>query len=404
MSINNEAFPIPENLPTIFDVCLVGGGLHALALGCQIAANEPQKSICIINEGFTNYDGCSKNPGFATGFSLSRFFDDCRRIGIKRALGGVRDQLRALKLLFTQVDGNAEVIKLTGSYEIFTAKNAHLLDALEQANKALFELLGENAFEIRNEKIEEFGLNRQLVRALVFNRLDWQVNMGKALTVLARKFQRMGGRIITGCKTVSYKESIETYGQTPAKDLLSARSDYRIELGVVNQAVGDCIEPIYCEVAIFCSAIPPALGLKQNQKFARASEVLVTRPVAELSFQTNLVIKEFSCSIRTISQRILIERLIEAKDMTQTSRVMALSPDNETLLKILHTVLPTYNFEPDCSWHYLNYSVSDRATNALLQLSKHAFYFAEDCQNGLCMNFLFAEKAYRRLFRLRAKL
>ena len=173
---------------------------------------------------------------------------------------------------------------------------------------------------------------------------------------------------------------------------------------MINQTTQDCVIPVFCDIVVFCAAVPAISELSRKQQFARASEVLVTRPVNDLPFQTNFVVNEFSCLIRTINQRILIERMIEAKDMTQLSCTFSSPPNNETLLSILATVLPQYQFEPDCSWHYLNYSTTGPSAGALRQLSKNAFFFAEDCQNGFCMNFLLAEEAFRKLFRLHAKL
>jgi hypothetical protein len=321
-----------------FNICIKNEGFTELLLACWIVEKEPDFSVCIIDSEILPCGKLAKEPGFGTRFSLSKFIDQCERIGVGRSISRLREQVSSFSHLLKELNLESGVAGNFGSYEIVTEANIGLLDKVCQYNNILYDLFKINIFEIRTEKIREFGLNEDVVKALIFSNLECQINMGKILNTLISRFQKLGGRYISGCEIINYKQ----HPNNDSQNHLLRDSNAQVEILIKAKLDNNKFERLYCNKYI-CS--------KNAQSIHKC--LLVTQPINNISFGGSFYFNNSNIFIRTVGNRILIE--IQLEDSKRENE-----ENQERLIGFLRRIFSSFEISPDVFWRIDNCQFGDK--------------------------------------------
>jgi gamma-glutamylputrescine oxidase len=393
LQIDPESVPPPQ-----YDLSIVGGGIFGLSLGYAVLASHPEKKVCILEKGLLPSGASSKNAGMGTFLCYTEFIDDVRHKGLDFAVRTVSDSFRGLLMLFNVIDNDPEIIKLTGGYDLIIEKDLHLLQYLDFINKELFFILKVNLFEIRNEKISEYGFDPNLVKALVYRKYDWQINTGRLFMKVLKKFQQMNGIYITGAEVTSFKE-IEKKG---VSDFENSKN---IRVFLKSRAMNKMPNAIDSDYTVFCINSFGSQLLEKSTIVPAREQVLITKPIDGLALNANFLLELSYYYFRQINGRLLFGggRHLDL-DTEETVEMTTTDFFRKHLVMKIKELFPNLNFEVDYYWTGIigfdNTGKSYRIDN----ISKGVYNVFGCNGSGMTLCFLTAEKTCKLIFGQKAKL
>ncbi len=342
-----------------YDFIIIGSGILGLSTACEIKERDSEKTVLVLEKGIFPTGASTRNAGFACFGSLTEILSNLERIGENETISLVEKRYEGIKILRKRLGDNKTGYLNYGGYELIDRKHFPSVEKIDFVNNKLTRIFRKSAFEIKNEKIKDFGFDEEIVKSLVYSPYESQIDTGKMMSSLIEYSTSLGIKIINGCKVTSVDDNEKC----------------------VRVAVdtGDNREKIYfsCRSAIICTnAFTPGIFPEMDIVPARG-QVLITKPVMELKFKGVFHFDEGFYYFRNYENRIIFGggRNLEFEKETTTEFESNNKIINDLKEKLDNMILPGQKYEIDYTWSGImgfNYSkepeikkISDKITFAL---------------------------------------
>jgi glycine/D-amino acid oxidase-like deaminating enzyme len=317
-----------------YQYIIVGSGIVGLSTAISLAEKYPHAAIAVLERGIFPTGASTRNAGFACFGSLTELLADSQTVTHQEMLALVQERWQGLAKLRQRLGDDAMQYEGLGGYELITAKELPALEKLDEVNQWLFPIFKQNVFERKDELITTFGFNPAIVKALVYNRFEGQIDTGKMMKALLALAQSKGVTIFTGAEVTAWQDNITN-----------------IEVSIKDQARQENII-FKAQKLIFCTnAFTPKLIPKINLNAGRG-QVFVTKEIAQMPFKGAFHYDEGYFYFRNIGKRILLGggRNLDFEGET-TTELQTTTYIIDSLKELLHQVIaPQIEFEIDQAW------------------------------------------------------
>jgi glycine/D-amino acid oxidase-like deaminating enzyme len=182
------------------DIIIIGGGLLGLSAACSIKERRPDRSVLVLERGILPTGASTRNAGFACFGSLTELVADAEALGEDAMVSLVEKRWRGLALLDQRLGEEAMDYQHHGGFELLTEAQLGIHKHTDAINQLLFPLFQMEVFHSAPSKIAEFGFNKEVVKDIVFNPFEGQLDTGKMMTALIRTTRSLGVEILTGAE------------------------------------------------------------------------------------------------------------------------------------------------------------------------------------------------------------
>jgi len=250
------------------DIVIIGGGILELSTACSIKEQYPERTVLVLEKGILPTGASTKNAGFACFGSLTELVSDMKSMGQSLMLQLVEKRWRGLAMLDQRLGEEAMDFQHFGGFELLMENELDVYQHIDAINQLLFPLFQMEVYHSAPSKIIEFGFNKEVVKDIIFNPFEGQLDTGKMMKALLRVSQSLGVEVITGAEVIG----LHSTGSA-------------VEVEVRNGKA-----PIYFsanKVAVCTNAFLPMLFPEMRVKPGRG-QVLITKPIPNLKIKGTL--------------------------------------------------------------------------------------------------------------------
>ena len=317
-----------------YDFIIIGSGILGLSVACEIKEINPSRSVLVLEKGVLPSGASTKNAGFACFGSLTEILSDFERIGEAETIQLVENRYKGINLLRNRLGDDKTGWLNYGGYELLDEKHFHSLDKIGFVNDKLRNIFGKDTFEIKNEKIKEFGFNETKVKSLIYSSFESQIDTGKMMSSLLDYASSLGVRIINGSDVEMVNEK-ENYVKVILKNYPGQENIYFNAKSV-----------IVCTNA-FTKKLFPEFNIKPGR-----GQVLVTKPINDLKFKGVFHFDEGFYYFRNYEDRVIFGG---GRNLDFENEETAEFELNEKILndlkeKLNDIILPGQKYEVDYCW------------------------------------------------------
>ena len=312
---------------TAIDYTIIGSGIVGLHTALRLREHFPASRILVLEKGMLPEGASTKNAGFACFGSVSEIIDDLKSHTEEEVFKLIQKRWQGLSLLRKNLGDEAIAFQNHGGYEVFlendeTTFNECLLQ-LPIINSLLEPLFKTDVYTRTTNRFGFQNTNKNLI----FNSFEAQIDTGKMMQSLLKKAVSANILILNNQKVIHHNENndgVEVFLEDfsfNTKKLLFATNGFAAEL--TNNRV----------------------------KPARA-QVLITKPIENLTIKGTFHLDKGYYYFRNIDNRILIgggrNLDFEGETTTVSGQTDKIQNRLESLLK--EVILPNQHFEIDYRW------------------------------------------------------
>jgi len=187
-----------------YDTIIVGSGIVGLSMAASILEKDPDNRVLILERSVVLGGASTKNAGFACVGTPSETLWDLRELGREGCFNLINMRYKGLQRLRQRLGDDKIGYKQVGGHELIGEDGLHYLKELDKLNELFKPIFGGPPYEIANHKIDEFGFNKDKVKALVYNKYEGHIDTGKTISNLIQYVQKLGARILAGAEVVDY--------------------------------------------------------------------------------------------------------------------------------------------------------------------------------------------------------
>ena len=314
------------------DLLIIGSGIVGLTTAIFYRTEHPNRRVVILEKGFLPAGASTKNAGFACFGSPSEILADLDKSAEEDVFGTVSQRIDGLNDLRSLIGDNNMDLNPCGGYEVFRDGDDALyqkcMDNLSVLNRKLEDHTGlKSTYSTATDQIDKFGFSG--VKHLILNRHEGSIDTGKMMNYLLNLAREIGIIILNGLEVSSFEDL-----------------NHKV---VIDLANGITVESLKLHIATngFAASLLPDIDLKP----ARA-QVLITKPIKNLSILGTFHMNEGFYYFRNIDQRLLLgggrQLAVQAETTTGLDITGQIQTELESLLRT--TVLPNMDFEIDHRW------------------------------------------------------
>jgi glycine/D-amino acid oxidase-like deaminating enzyme len=317
-----------------YDHIIIGSGIVGLTTAYYLKEKFPAQSVLILERGLLPTGASTRNAGFACMGSPSELLDDLSHRSEKEVVDLFRLRKNGLTRLSSILGHAAMGYKAEGSHELFFEEDTTVINQLPYLNQLLRSEVESDAFILRNEKIDTFGLNKSLVKAMVENRCEGQIDTGLMIKNLILLVMSMGVEIKTGCRVQSF---LDTGNGAEVVCLHPFAAD---EIVFKSKTLSICTNG-------FATQLLPAMDVVPGR-----GQVLITKPIAGLKLKGIFHFHEGYYYCREYKGCVLIGGGRNTDFEKETTMELALNESiQQNLVDQLRSfILPNQEFEIDMQW------------------------------------------------------
>jgi len=317
-----------------YDYIIIGSGMVGLSTAISLRERNATASILILERGIFPTGASTKNAGFACIGSLTEILEDLKTMPEKRVLELVEMRWKGLAKLRARLGDTVIDYREEGSFELLNEKETSCLSEIEKWNQLLFPILHKNAFEIANEKINQFGFDKTFSKHLISNNAEGQLDTGKMMKALLALALSKGIEIKTGAEVSAIEE------KNKGVDIVVFHSHLKEEIRFHANKL------VLCTNA-FSQQFFPDLDLQPGR-----GHVLMTTPIADLKVKGIFHFDKGYYYFRNFENRILFGGGRNLDFEKETSTVFELNQAilEDLKLKLQQIILPNLTFEIEQSW------------------------------------------------------
>jgi len=251
---------------THYDYIIVGAGITGLSTACAIKEKNPKASVLVLERGLLPTGASTKNAGFACVGSFSEKLSDLEQMGEDVFLKLIEDRWVGLYLLRKRLGDDHLDYQNNGGFELVLHKDTINSDKLYDMNLLLERIFDNKVFYEKPALVERFGFNKTMVKSIILNPFEGQIDTGKMMQSLITYAGILRIKILTGANV----QHVEELGD---KIQVEVKSD------LAPSTVFYCHKIAYCTNA-FTSALLPQLEINPGR-----GQVLCTSPIEDLPFK-----------------------------------------------------------------------------------------------------------------------
>ena len=317
-----------------YDHIIIGAGITGLSTALSIRERHPHATILVLERGILPTGASTKNAGFACIGSLTEILDDLKIMNEHDVLRLVEYRIKGLAKLRQRL-GDVEIgYAENGSYELISEHELMALDEFYHINDLLRPLLGRDAFSRADHMILEFGFNHGLVKHVLQNNAEGELDAGLMMKRLVKLSIESGIEIKTGAEVVR---------------ILDEGNDVKVflEHKHLGQHIAfSCRQLAVCTNA-FTNQLIPGLDVHPGR-----GQVLITQPIPGLKIKGIFHFDKGFYYFREIAGRILFGG---GRNMDFTGEHTETLSYNELILadlleKLDSLILPDTHHEIDYAW------------------------------------------------------
>ncbi len=331
------------------DFTIVGSGIVGLNCALYLKQRFPKAKILVLEKGFLPQGASTKNAGFACFGSISEILADLRQHSEEEVFGLVQKRWNGIQLLRKTIGDKAIDFQQLGGHELFLKKDGELfqncLQKRGEVNRLLFPIFGENAF---HEHPNTFGFDN-IGDRYITNILEAQLDTGQLMAQLLNLVQNNGVTVLNGISVEDFSDNASNITVRTDRFEFNTNKLLVATNGFAAQLVNEYVKP------------------------ARA-QVLITKPIENLSIRGTFHFDEGYYYFRNINNRILLGggRNLDLKTeetiaFEQTERIQ-----NQLEKLLREVILPGTPFEVDRRWSGIM-GVGDTKRPLIKQISENVF-------------------------------
>jgi len=316
------------------DIVIVGAGLVGLQTAIQLKCKFAHKKVWVLESSVLGDAASMRNAGFACFGSAGEILDDASRMGMDDALSLYGMRYKGLQKLITTYGETILGYENSGGNEVFES-NEHfdvVASKIDDLNHGLKQFHDDNAFKIK--EISRLGM--RVHSQAIFSPMEGALQSHLLYETVRKHALAVGVEIISGIKVLSLN-------QHPSK---------KWELECENQGQNSNRFQITAQKLILCTNGYTKLLLEEVDVQPARGQVLVTKPIPELTFRGIFHADKGYIYFRSLGSRILIGG---ARNLAFEDEQTTVSEANEQLIQALknwltNTIVPYANVEIETQW------------------------------------------------------
>ncbi|MCK0133261.1 FAD-dependent oxidoreductase [Arenibacter sp. S6351L] len=309
------------------DFTIVGSGIVGLNCALYLKKLFPKAKILLLERGHLPQGASTKNAGFACFGSISEVLSDLKKHSEQEVRQLVLKRWEGIQLLRENLGDEQMDYQNNGGHEIFLKEQADLyedcLDKLNMINSLLKPVFGADAYVVHPNSFKFKGVQKNYIT----NPFEGQINTGSMMKTLLAKVQHSGVTILNAIAVEGYQENMDHVVVKTDQFEFKTNKLFIATNGFASQLIGEIVKP------------------------ARA-QVLITKPIENLSVKGTFHLDEGYYYFRNIENRILLGggRNLDFKG-EETSSFGETTLIQNRLEEMLRTIiLPDTPFEIDLRW------------------------------------------------------
>lgn len=317
-----------------YDYVIVGSGIVGLSAAVSIKEANRKASVLILERGLFPTGASTKNAGFACFGSLTELVADLKEMGEVEMTALVHNRWLGLNKLRERLGDKALDYQNYGGYELISSKELKGFGQIDVINGILKPIFEGQVFFDKSHLIKELGFSQKVIKHLVYNPLEGQIDSGRMMKSLIAYASKLGVNIMTGATV----RQLEEVGKGVS---LEISNPYQVQTIQIKAA-----KTVVCTNA-FVKQLLPAVQVTPGR-----GVVLVTKPLTKLPFKGTFHMDEGFFYFRNFEKRIIFgggRNLDFEKETTEKFEV------NETILanlykKLEEIIMPGIPIEVDTVW------------------------------------------------------
>lgn len=319
---------------TNYNHIVIGAGIVGLSLAIELKTLYPNTTVLVLERGLMTTGASSRNAGFACMGSATEVLDDLKTMNEDEVCALFAMRKNGLEKLRQRLGDENIGYAANGSYELLAENDRSILKKIDYLNKLLYPITGKETYTIAQEKIAQFGFNPGVVKALIQNTCEGELDTGKLLRALTNYAQHCGVEIKTGANVASFTEKKN-------KVVVAVNDHFRNEEWQLR-----------CDTLSLCTNAFTRQLLPNEDVVPGRGQVLVTKPIEGLRFKG---IFHLDCGyyyFREIAGRVLLGggRNLDVEGETTTELALNERIQNDLVQKLNEIILPTQPYEIDMRW------------------------------------------------------
>jgi len=292
-----------------YDIIIIGGGIVGMSVAASLVERKPDLQVLLIERGILPCGASTRNAGFACFGSLTEVLADLQKMPEEEVLQLIEDRFRGLGIMQSRLGAAATDYVHAGGYELITEKEKYALEKMEDINKLLYPIFKQQVYGLASEKINLFGFNSHIVKELVLNPLEGQIDTGLTIKSLQRYITARGVAIITGAQVQALDES---------------EKDVMVKTQSATQEVVFSAKQVIVATNAFAQELLPEVEIIPGR-----GQVIITDPIPGLAIVGSFHMEEGYYYFRNYKNRILFGGGRNLDFETETTTVFG---DNEKIL------------------------------------------------------------------------
>ena len=309
------------------DLLIVGAGIVGLSTAIAVKKKYPQWKIVIVERGYLPSGASTKNAGFACFGSPSELFEDLKTIPENQVWETFNARYSGLKTLFELVDPLKIEYNACGSYDLLRTNDEDIdPDFIAYLNNESQKITKKDkTYLTENDPNRKFGFRG--LKTAYFNSVEGSINTGKLIEQLHQKAIQAGISILFGMECQKYD---------------ATKDGVLITLSIGEMKV---------DRLIICSNGFAAQLVDEDVIPARA-QVLITKPIPNLSLNSTFHMDKGYYYFRSINNRILLGGGRNLDINGETTTDLATTEHIQTALQNIldEIIMPNQDVEIDYSW------------------------------------------------------
>jgi glycine/D-amino acid oxidase-like deaminating enzyme len=316
-----------------YDHIIIGSGIVGLSTAYYLCKRFPKHRILILERGLLPTGASTKNAGFACMGSLTELLHDFATMKEDEVLALFQLRKKGLERLRSILGDNKIGFKQSGSYELISNEELSALDQIIHINDKLRSITQVNAFKMANDKIDEFGFNKSVVKSLIENTCEGEIDTGLMMSSYLKLIMQEGIEIKSGCEVASLQ------AQTNEVVVVCKTLE--------NQTIELTANKVYLCTNAFTESLIPNLDIQPGR-----GQVLITKPIENLKLNGIFHWDAGYYYFRRYEDRVLIGggRNIDFVKENATSFNLNHEIQEELERRLREVILPETNFEIEQRW------------------------------------------------------
>jgi gamma-glutamylputrescine oxidase len=358
-----------------YDYIIIGSGIVGLSTALSIRERKPKASILVMERGILPTGASTKNAGFACTGSLTEILDDLKTMSENDVLRLIELRMKGLEKLRQRLGDEQLGYAENGSYELISVHELAALEQFDHINDMLRPLFGRDAYSMADQKIAKFGFNENLVKHVLQNNTEGELDTGRMMKGLLSLCLASGIEIKTGAEVISVLD-----GGEQVKVIIDHKH-------LAQHITFSCTQLAICTNA-FTHQLLVGLDISPGR-----GQVLITQPIPDLKIKGIFHFDKGYYYFREIDGRIMFGG---GRHMDFAGeRTLSLSYNKVILADLVEKldslILPDTHYEIDYAWTGIMAFGSDKFPIVKAQ-SKNIFVGVRMGGMGIAMGSEVAER------------